>query len=85
MQQYAGIYLLQNYSTCFGCPSHPSSGVHKTVTVASGTGHITYLCNNLPLTWHTPHWRKFVSQIRDMSCYRSCSYTFMCSWWWVRL
>jgi len=28
MQQYAGIYLLQNHSTCFGCPSHPSSGVH---------------------------------------------------------
>ena len=39
MQQYAGIYLLQIYSTCFGCPSHPSSGVHKTVTAASGTGH----------------------------------------------
>ena len=39
MQQHAGIYLLQNYSTCFGCPSHPSSGVHKTVTAASGTGH----------------------------------------------
>jgi len=19
MQQYAGVYLLQNYSTCFGC------------------------------------------------------------------
>ena len=37
MQQYAGIYLLQNYSTCFGCPSHPSSGIHKTVTAASGT------------------------------------------------
>ena len=32
MQQYAGIYLPQNHSTCFGCPSHPSSGVHKTVT-----------------------------------------------------
>ena len=31
MQQYAGIYLLQNHSTCFGCPSHPSSGVHNTV------------------------------------------------------
>jgi len=30
MQQYAGIYLLQNHSTCFGCPSHSSSGVHKT-------------------------------------------------------
>ena len=39
MQQYAGIYLLQNYSSCFGCPSHPSSGVHQTVTAASGTGH----------------------------------------------
>jgi hypothetical protein len=39
MQQYAGINLLQNYSTCFGCTSHPSSGVQKTVTAASGTGH----------------------------------------------
>ena len=35
MQQYAGVYLLQNYSTCFGCLSHPSSGVHQTVTAAS--------------------------------------------------
>ena len=39
MQQYAGVYLLQNYSTCFGCLSHPSSGVHQIVTAASGTGH----------------------------------------------
>ena len=39
MQQYAGIYLLQNHSTNFGCPSHPSSGVHKTVTAVSGAGH----------------------------------------------
>ena len=39
MQQYAGVYLLQNYSTCFGCLSRPSSGVHQTVTAASGTGH----------------------------------------------
>jgi len=31
MQQYADIYLLLNYSTCFGCPSRPSSGVHETV------------------------------------------------------
>jgi len=37
----AGIYLLQNYSICFGCLSHPSSGIHQTVTAASGTGHIT--------------------------------------------
>ena len=39
MQQYADIYLLPNYSTCFGRPSRPSSGVHKTVVVASGTDH----------------------------------------------
>jgi len=39
MQHYAGIYLPQNYSACFGRPSHPSAGVHKTVTAASGTHH----------------------------------------------
>ena len=39
MQQYAGVYLLQNYSACFGCLSHTSSGVHQTVTAVSGTGH----------------------------------------------
>ena len=35
--------ILQVHSTCFGCQPHPSSGVHKTVTVSSGTGHI-FLC-----------------------------------------
>jgi len=39
IQQYADIYLLLNYSTCFGRPSRPSSGVHKTVFAASGTDH----------------------------------------------
>ena len=39
MEQYAGVYLLQNYSTCFGRLSRPSSGVRQTVTAASGTGH----------------------------------------------
>ena len=39
MQQYADIYLLQSHSTCFGCHKHPSSGVQKTVTSATGTGH----------------------------------------------
>ena len=51
MQQYAGVYLLQNYSTCFGCLSHPSSGVHETVTAASGTSHITYQSNELLPVW----------------------------------
>jgi len=31
--------ILQVHSTCFGCQPHPSSGVHKTVTTASRTGH----------------------------------------------
>jgi len=37
MQRYVNIYLLLNYCTCFGCPSHPSSGVHKTVVASFGT------------------------------------------------
>ena len=31
--------ILQVHSTCFGCQQRPSSGVHKTVTTVSGTGH----------------------------------------------
>ena len=51
MQQHANIYLLQNYSTCFGCPSHPSSGVNKILNAAYGTDHITYPGDNLPPAW----------------------------------
>ena len=29
--------ILQVHSTCSGCQTHPSSGVNKTVTTASGT------------------------------------------------
>jgi len=39
MQLYADIYLLLNYSTCFGRQSRPSSGVNKTVVASSGTDH----------------------------------------------
>ena len=38
MEQYAGIYLLLNYSTFFGRPSRPSSGVHKTVLCTPDDG-----------------------------------------------
>jgi hypothetical protein len=34
-----------------GVHRYPSSGVHKTITAASGTGHITYLSNSLPPAW----------------------------------
>ena len=50
MQQYADIYLLLNYSTCFGSSSRPSSGVHKTVVAASGTDHTIWGANKLLFT-----------------------------------
>jgi len=45
MQLYADIYLLLNYSTCFGRPSRPSSGVRKTVVAASGADHTIWESN----------------------------------------
>ena len=33
------LFTAKSHFTCFGCPSHPSSAEHKTVTAASGTGH----------------------------------------------
>ena len=70
MQQYAGIYLLQNYATCFGSPSHPSSGVHKTLTAASGTGHSICATIFLQRGLIRPCWRKVVALIRDMTLYQ---------------
>ena len=57
MQQYAGIYLLQNHSTCFAGPLHPSSGVHKTLTAASDTGHSIWATKNkvvAQILWPVP-------------------------------
>ena len=52
--------ILQVHSTCFGCQPHPSSGVHKTVTTASGTGHI--FC----ATWQSwPRSREVAAQTFD--------------------
>jgi len=39
MQKSSLFIILQVHSTCFECQPHPSSGIHKTVTTASGTGH----------------------------------------------
>ena len=47
MQQYADIYLLQSFYM-FRVSQHPSSGVLKTVTAASGTGHNTVTVQLLP-------------------------------------
>ena len=64
MQEYARTYLLQNYSTCFACSSHPSSGVRKTVTGASGTCRSIWVTNFLRRgQLSLPRWRKVVAQI----------------------
>ena len=75
IQQDATVYrclFTANPSTCLGCPSHPSSGVHKTVTAASGTGHSIWATAFLQRCSNT------------MTCTKGCSYSFMYSWWWVR-
>ena len=50
--------ILQVHSTCSECQPHPSSGVHKTVTTASGTGHIFVQLppSNVANAW--PRWRE---------------------------
>jgi len=63
MQNYAGVYLLHNYSTCFGRLSHPSSGAHQTLTTASGTGHSVRATIFLQRGLIRPRWRKVVAQI----------------------
>jgi len=49
--------ILQVHSTCFGCQTHPLSGVHKTVTTASAT---VQLPPSNVANW--PRWREVVAQ-----------------------
>jgi len=86
MQQYADIYLLLNYSTCFGRPSRPSSGVHKTVVSASGTDHTIWGAS----FFIHDQIRTYLVMFEEacfpdsMICTRGCNYSFMYSWWWAR-
>jgi len=54
MQQYADIYLLLNYSTCFGRPSRPSSEVHKTVVAPSGNLAVNIYLRTVASRWISP-------------------------------
>jgi hypothetical protein len=63
MQQYAGIYLLQVYSICFGRPWRPSSGVQKTLTAAFGTGHSNGATTFLQRGLIRPRWWKVVAPL----------------------
>ena len=73
------LIILQVHSTCFGCQPHPSSGVHKTVTTVSGTGHIFV---QLP-----PSNVAKLATLEGGSCTSTvgCSYSFVYSWRWVWL
>ena len=73
--------ILQVHSTCFACQPHPSSGVHKTVTTASGTGHI--FCAATSLQRGQVGGRYL--QKKNMTSTGGCSYSFVYSWWWVLL
>ena len=63
LKQYAGVYFLHNHSTYFRCPLHPSSGVYKTVTASSGTGHSIWETTFLERDQIWPRWRNVVAQI----------------------
>ena len=58
--------IVQVHSACFGCQPHPSPGAHKTVTTASGTGHIS-LCSYFPPTWPRvwPRWREVAVNLHN--------------------
>ena len=56
------LFTAKSVSTCFGCPSHPSSRDHKTVTAASGTGHSIWATTFLQRGLIRPRWRKFLAQ-----------------------
>jgi len=71
MQQYAYIYLLLNYSTCFWRPSRPSSGVHKTAVAASVTDHTVWGTSFLKpkITMHGTTNIKFIDAKQEKGIY----------------
>jgi len=67
---------MQVHSTCFGCQPHTSSGLHETVTTASGIGQ---------------RGQASLATLEEGSCTKNmtstggCSYSFVYSWWWAWL
>jgi len=70
--------ILQVHCTCFGCQPHSSSGVHKTVTTASGTGHIFCTANSLQRSQGWSRWREYQS-----TGGYSYSFVYSCRWVWL--
>jgi len=87
MQQYADIYLLLNYSTCFRRPSCPSSGVHKTVVAASGMDHTIWWASFFKSDQIRTHYLVMFEEAcfpDSMIHTRGCNYSFMYSRWRAR-
>jgi hypothetical protein len=88
MQQYANIYLLLNYSTCFGRPSHPSSGVHKTVVAASGTDHTLWGASFLKRDQIRTGVVRILTTLAEANRTKTTNTHCVCtvlrySWWWT--
>jgi len=81
MQQHADIYLLLNYCTCFGHPSRPSSGVHKTVVAASGTDRTIWGASFFKRGLMCPYLVIFEEACspNTMTSTRGCNYSFLYS------
>ena len=90
--------IMQVHSTCFGCQPHPSSGVHKTVNTASGTGHIFSAATSIQrgqvlvvffVQLPPSNVAKLLATLDGSSCTKNmtstggCSYSFVYSWWWM--
>ena len=71
MQLYVNIYLPLHFSTYFGRPSRPSSGVHKTAVAASGTDHTIWGASFFKL--------EETCSPYSIICTRGCYYSFMYS------
>ena len=63
--------ILQVHFTCIGCQTHPSSGVHKTVTTASGTVQVPPA--NVAKLVHVGE--RYLH--KNMTCTGGCSYRFV--------
>jgi len=58
MQQYARYLFTAKLLYMFRVSQHPSSGVQKTVTATSGTGHNTGTATSLQRGQIGPRWRE---------------------------
>jgi len=68
--------ILQVHSICFRCQPHPSLGVHKTVTTASGTGHIFCAATSL----HCGHDKREVAAVLEAVVKVLCTPVDGCGW-----